>query len=181
MHEQWQKLQVSQPKLPPYLLWLEDYSNFGHEHWVRYFSPEEQAACQIQVKDGLLLNLRGRALSCPERQHFLFVIATDLKLYAQRAEPKICHASFTRGKPVLASGVFQAREGRLTHLKFESGHYISGPEHWWQAIQIFQEKELNFGEKLRITVFDRYRYISTNVAAASLQSYNRFLTAIGLA
>ena len=164
----------------PYLLWLERYSSFQHERWVRYLSPAEQAGYEVKVVEGQVCKLSGRPLSCPERQHFLFVIDRDEKLYAARAEPQLCHASFTRGQAVLASGILQARQGTLTHLKFESGHYLSDPAAWWQAIELLEKQGLTWTQPLRITVYDRFRYISTKVQPTALGSQAALLAALGL-
>ncbi len=167
------------PDKPHYLLWLEDFSSFKHEHWVRYLSRDEADELLCRSEGGLLVKASGRPLSCPERQHFLFVIDLEKKLFVSRAEPHLCHASYTRGQPVLAAGVLQAREGRVTHLKFESGHYLSGPREWWQAITLLHETGINL-DNLRITIFDRYRYQSRIVARGALLKAESFFGALGV-
>jgi hypothetical protein len=177
LHKVWQQ---QKEERPPYLLWLEEFSSSGHERWVRYLTAEAQAETKIQIIEGLLHNARGRALNCAERQHFLFVIDLDQEIYVQRYEPWLCHASFTRGQAVLGAGILQARDGQLTHLKFESGHYLSGPEHWWQAIEVLLRRGLVWGERTRVTVFDRYRYISTHVAPRAVTGRASFFSSLGL-
>lgn len=174
----WESL--PQPK-PHYLLWLEEFSTHRHEHWVRYLHSHEadELACHFQGE--LLVNSRGRPLSCAERQHFLFVIDLEQRLLVQRAESQFCHASFTRGRPVLASGVLQARAGQLQHLKFESGHYLSGPEQWWQAICLL--KALGWEQpsgSVRVTVFDQIRFISRPLGRAAFSDAGQFLRELGL-
>lgn len=172
--------QLPRPK-PPYLLWLETFSTYRHEQWVRYLTAEGASEKLCCFAEGRLLQRRGRPLSCAERQHFLFVIDCEKRLLVARADPQLCHASFTRGKPVLASGVLQAREGQLTHLKFESGHYLSGPEDWWQAIELFQEMGWEASRnRLRITVFDRMRYLSRQLEPEAFRGPQSFLRALGL-
>gem|GEM_PF-6475623 len=177
LHKVWQQRRA---ELPPYLLWLEDFSTVAHERWVRYLTPAAQGEAILQIDEGLLRNMRGRALNCAERQHFLFVIDLDGEIYVHRYEPWLCHASFTRGQAVLGAGILQAREGLLTHLKFESGHYLSGPEHWWQTIEILMTRGLHWGERTRVTVFDRFRYISTLVPTRALASRSGFFSSLGL-
>lgn len=154
----------------PYLLWLEKFARCTHERWVRYFSVLEQEEKRVSCDQGRLVTVRGRPLNCPERQHYLFVIDEDENLLAARAEAHLCHASFTRGRPVIAAGILQAREGRLVHLKFESGHYLSGPENWWQAFEFFEGMELDVSEPLRVTVFDRFRYVSRKIDRSRIKN-----------
>lgn len=178
-HREWQDREADPDSLP-YVLWLEQHASVLHPHWVRYFSREEQAAARILCRDGLLAKERGRLLSCADKQHFLFVVGLDQQLYAVRNAPQLCHASFTRGQPVLASGVFQAREGRLTHLKFESGHYISGADDWWQAIQLLRERGVAWQGEVRVTVWDRHAFVSRKLNEAALASREAFLAGLRL-
>ena len=164
----------------PYLLWLEKFSGHQHDRWVRYLTLAEQSELEIKCIDHRLCKLSGRPLSCPERQHFIFIIDLQGRLFATRADPHLSHASFTRGRAVLASGIFQANQGNLTHLKFESGHYLSALPHWWQAIQLFEQLGVTWKEGLRVTVFDRFRYISTKISPVAMASRVSFQAALGL-
>ena len=180
MHAWWERLLASGQKLPHYLLWLEENHAVAHKSWMRYFSPEEQQETRILFNQGHLTNLRGRPLNCTDSQHFFFVIDLNKTLFACRAQPHICHSSFTRGGPVLASGGLQARDGKLTHIKFESGHYIAGPAEWWQALQIFLESGITWGDGVRITVYDRFRYISRVLSVDSTVTKDALLLGLGL-
>lgn len=177
LYRVWQK----QASRVPYLLWLEDFSSFTHDRWMRYFTEDEQAEKEILVSEGRLATRKGRLLSCAERQHFLFVIDLQKRLLVTRAEPHVCHASFTRGQGVLGSGILQARDGVLVHIKFESGHYLSGPQEWWRALHFLRERGAEWGDKLRVTVFDRFRYISTRIDRSDLERTETFIQALGLA
>jgi hypothetical protein len=179
LYRHWQRLQEETGELPHFLLWLENFAVTAHSSWVRYFSCEQQKDLEIVVEDGQVTKLGGRKLSCPERQSFFFVIDLDEKIYACRAEPHICHSSFTRGAAVLASGSLQARDGNLCHIKFESGHYIAGPDEWWQAVQILLHKGISLASGIRITLYDRFRYISRVLKSESLLSRNEFFSQMG--
>ena len=181
MHLLWQRLQRTVPGgLPHYLLWLEENHAIAHPSWMRFLSSAEQQEKRILVDQGRLTNLRGRPLHCTDSQHFFFVVDLAGTLFATRTDPHLCHSSFTRGGPVLASGGLQAREGRLIHLKFESGHYLASPAEWWQALQILLEAGIYLDEGLRVTVFDRYRYVSRVIQSEALTSRSSFLRSLGM-
>ena len=180
LHRHWEDMSRTGTQLPPYLLWLEQYSGTEAAPFFYYFSDAEQGASRILVQDGQLCQVSGRPLHCSERQHYLFVIDLDRQIYAQREAPHLCHASFTRGRPVLASGVFQVREGRLFHLKFESGHYLSGLDDWKQALQLFHEAGVRWPEGARLTLHDRYRFISRRISHDIFASSEQLSTYMGL-
>ena len=181
MHAFWERLAAKGYPLPHYLLWLEENHTIAHKAWMRFLSPEEQKERRILIdSEGHLTNARGRPLDCTDSQHFFFVIDLAKTLFAARAEPHLCHSSFTRGGPVLASGALQARAGRLTHIKFESGHYLAGPAEWWQALQIFLEAGVHFGDGVRITVFDKFRYISRVLAPEAFLTTDALLRGLGI-
>ncbi len=160
LQRQWRML--PEPK-PPYPLWLEHFSYTEAAPFFYYFNETEKAQTRLRIIDGKLCQQSGRPLHCSERQHYLFVIDLDGSFYAAREAAHLCHASFTRGRAVLGSGILQAREGTLVHLKFESGHYLSALDEWQQALRLLAKAGIHWPEGTRLTVFDRYRYISRRV------------------
>ncbi len=175
----WDKQRASQANYPHFLLWLEDFSGIEFEPWFVFFDEAEQRQLLCHVRDDLLCQASGRALNCAERTHFLFVFGLDEQLYLAREHPQLCHASFTRSRPVLASGLLQARAGRITHLKFASGHYISSFEHWWQCLELLSKLGYRWREDVRLTIFQAARFKSFKVGAGVLAHKQRLKTLLG--
>ena len=66
------------------------------------------------------------------------------------------------------------------HSKFESGHYLSELRHWQQALRLLRDLGVSWPEGTRLTLFDRYRYISRKLPASVLETPELLPRLVGL-
>lgn len=93
---------------------------------VKYLTVPERGAYQVQIKEGLLVDIAGNLLNT-EGRPWIFVMSTDKVLYSgakqDKKTPRFQHTSFLGGAAVLSAGQLSVAEGRLMTVSPHSGHY----------------------------------------------------------
>lgn len=99
---------------------------------VRYFSAQERAAFEVFVRDGRLIDARGRPVETGDAGrpgHALFAMSADGRMYVGdrfatgAGELSLRHSSFLAGGPVAAAGEIRVENGRIHTITDQSGHY----------------------------------------------------------
>lgn len=94
----------------------------AEEEAEKYLSPEKRAEYLSTINDaGQLVDRDGNLLNNAE---LMYVVSSELELYAVPAEAKLNHSFLLAGAPVLAAGFLLTDENaRIIHLDNNSGHY----------------------------------------------------------
>ncbi len=176
--DQWKILLQSNPETPDFFLWLENQHLPKYIPRVKYLVDDALEMKRVIIKDGLFWEKSDSewALAnfdnCTKR--YLFSISLKGDIYISEEESGISHSSFTCGKPVLGAGLVQIKEGILTSLALESGHYLPTVEIGYQILEIFEEKGALFPTDLEIIFFfDRNKYKSV-INAKNLPTLEQF-------
>tara|TARA_A100001015_G_scaffold241313_1_gene275360 strand:+ start:1676 stop:2764 length:1089 start_codon:yes stop_codon:yes gene_type:complete len=183
-HDQWKVLRKEQPSTPHFFLWLETQFIPNYTPRVHYFDDQERENSQVIIHHNKLCFKKGFEYA-PVHTHkgdrTLFIIDLDEKIYVAHEKVtefgKTQHSSFNCGKPVLGAGLIQVREGIVTDLALESGHYLPDTEIGYQIICILKSQGLCL-EKLTLhSFYDRNKYTS-ELESKDFISLNSFQSTI---
>ncbi len=142
---------------------------------VVYFAPEQREETRVTVQDGLLHH-RGKPLTTEGKpligevgkgieqrsDVMIWAMSPDGDLHVVAGQPfRIHHSSIFAGGDVLCAGEIVAKEGRLTLLTNQSGHYKPKPHTLIAALKKLEEQGLDVsGSKVRIFGLGLNHYIS---------------------
>lgn len=89
---------------------------------ISYFdSPEDRMRNRLVMSDGRLLDANGNSLG---DRHLIFVVDRNGNLYATESRPEVIHhSSLLGGEPVSMAGELLFRNGKLSEISSQSGHY----------------------------------------------------------
>ena len=134
---------------------------------VEYLTPTQRVAYEITVRDGKLYTADG-ALLTTGRRGAIFVMTEEGRLYAAPdIDPGYFHhSSFVAGAPVAGAGELYAKEGTLTEISDQSGHYEPGPEFTAQVLRRLRDLGVDLSQVVvrRISVgeYSAMDYLSDN-------------------
>lgn len=139
-----------------FFVWLEGQSVNFELTVVRYFTDAEKDQCEVTVRDGKFVKkMTGEVLTCcQEEQEYLFIIGLDERIYIVPGSKEVRHTSLSHGKPVLAIGNINIREGVTYKLGLESGHYQPTPSDGQQLLGMLLDREVTLSLD---TVLDFYQ------------------------
>lgn len=182
--DQWKVLLKTDSETPDFFLWLENQHLPKYIPRVKYLQGDALEKKRVIIKDGLFWEKSDSEWAVANfddsTKRYLFSISLKGDIYISEEEPGISHSSFTCGKPVLGAGLVQIKEGILTSLALESGHYLPTVEIGYQILTIFEEKGALFGADLEIVFFfDRNKYTSL-INAKNLPTLEQFKNILNL-
>lgn len=180
--DRWNEIRKLNPQIPHFFLWLETQHIPKYVPRVTYLKGGELQKRRLIVKDGLFWAKIDSEwtianFNIPSKR-YLFSIDLTGEIYAAEEGTGVSHSSFTCGKPVLGGGLLQIRQGQLTSLALESGHYMPSMEIGHQILKIFEEKGAFLPGNLEIIFFyDRNKYKIEFVAnpLPSLEQFKEIL------
>lgn len=126
---------------------------------VRYFSPEERKALEVQVdSEGRLRNAEGVLGKCETRREIdgyggceaIFVMDADGRIFVYEGsfseQFAIHHSSFLGGLPVASSGDIRVVNGKIEKIRPMSGHYLPNPEIFLQVVKELRRRGFELRE-----------------------------------
>ena len=125
----------------------------GNKQWpgqeVKYLTPEERIAYQLEIKNGKFYDSNGNLFDTAganslhsKGDNAIFVMDGNGNIFASKvhAAGEFHHSSFLSGNPVSAAGEIKVTNGNLEFISGRSGHYQPPPVHLDQAIDVLQNK-----------------------------------------
>ena len=103
----------------------------------------------------------------------LFIINTNLDIITGTSTPLIRHVSLSRGSPVFGGGMLIVNNGKVEHIKGNSGHYLFYTPHMLQTIYILQKKGVFLDENVKITNFTSFYDTETLLVQEFLEKYQQ--------
>lgn len=145
---------------------------------MTYLTGEDLEKRKVIIKDGRFWEKSDSEWILADfnfpGKRYLFSISLAGDIYVAEEVSGISHSSFTSGKSVLGAGLLQINQGQLISLALESGHYMPTIEIGHQILQIFEEKEVCFPDKLELVFFyDRNKY-KVQLEANPLPNFEQF-------
>lgn len=128
----------------PFFVWLEDQEMLFNTFQITYFNPSEMERCKLNVIDGSFYNAVDGSLAHfnTDDKEYLFSISLDKELFVVEGSTYVRHTTLSGGKPSLGSGTLKIKNGTLTYIDTESGHYQPSPYLLNRVFDIFKEKGL---------------------------------------
>ena len=157
---------------------------------VKRFTPEEQAAAQLTIRDGKFYDVAGKPfdtsggieLKGTTNEHqsgkAIYVMDADGKLYAATdygtRTGGVAHSTLSGGKPVASAGEIEVRDGKLLSISNESGHYRMSPQEWSVVLDRFEKDGVNVAQ-LR----DELKKLPADARIAELKLTPKTVTPLG--
>lgn len=158
-----------------FFLWLESQPIPKNVPIVEYYSDTQLQACHITSVDGYLKKSGTNELvnTDPSKRN-IFIINLSKELYLETWREGIWHTTLSRGKPVLGTGLLQIKQGVITTIAFESGHYMPSLEQGFQSLQIFREQGVHFAEPFEVIFFENRNKYKISLFANDIEQYQKF-------
>lgn len=172
----WEELKGENKFSKDFFLWLETQHVPNYQPYEDYLSPQELIHYILLVKDGSLKN-KNNSLDADfsdSNKKYLFVVDLKKNLYVIEETETMFHSCLCRGKPVLSAGKLVINKGKITHVSFESGHYIPSIKAGYQLFKVLLEQNYELPEKTSVSYFhDRNKY-TTEIEKDFFVSFDRF-------
>ncbi|MEM7616793.1 MAG: hypothetical protein AAF195_00240 [Pseudomonadota bacterium] len=134
----------------------------GSIRFVSYLTENEREQYKLTIKDGLLYQGdkifdTTKMYSKGENGKVIFIITEKGEIYsAEFCNYEFHHSSFMAGGRVLAAGMIGVKDGKITYLDDNSGHYSPGEHNVHQALMIMEQQgnslESVFADGGKITI-----------------------------
>lgn len=115
----------------PFFMWLEEQDVPFYSPEVDYFSNEEilDARASLDSSTGVLRDVKGEIIhTANDGSEYIYVLSAETGLLIAKGSEEVRHTSLSRGRPIIGAGSLKVREGRITHIDVESGHYQPSAE-----------------------------------------------------
>jgi hypothetical protein len=106
---------------------------------VPYKSERERAEYEVTVLSSGQLRWQFSTFDNADRQ-FLYVMDGDGNIYTADDDEVKHHSAFLAGQPVAAAGMWGVKNGRLTWINSESGHYQPPGDYCEQILQELKKR-----------------------------------------
>lgn len=153
-------------KRVPFFMWLEKHEVSPYHKKIALLTTEELEKLSLEVKNGKLFTGAGaqnRLLTTDHHWETLFVITPDKKIFSCPATGDLRHISLSSGKPLIGVGSFKVKDGLITELHSDSGHYRPTPEMANQTIKVLEEMGIKIAEETTLYYFDDFKEVKTTV------------------
>ncbi len=144
--ETWEKMVKNDPKTPNFWVWLDtqDVSTIEHDYRYSLFTKEQK---RVQFNGNLAYNTVFGDKNDNNRLNgnYIYNIGQDGNLYIlyyyTPGNVKLTHDNILKGKNILAAGIVEFKQGKLTYIDVSSGHYAPERfENLQPALAYFSEK-----------------------------------------
>lgn len=107
---------------------------------MKRLSPESRERLRIRAFDGRLYGWDGSILGDGEAVSMIYVMDARGNIYVSHPEQgKFHHSTFLQGGPVAGAGQITFRDGKITRIDHQSGHYRPTVDFLNQVVHRFQE------------------------------------------
>lgn len=159
--------------VPPFFFWLETQPLPSNISSLYFIDATQFYKYEIFHDKGKVI-IKDNLLNTNPDYEYLFIISISSRIFLIQASKVVRHASLSHGKPILGVGTLQAKEGIITQLSLESGHYLPSLNDNRQALDILTN--LGFYLPAKITYYDRFRRFSNDINA--FKNKNRYANKI---
>jgi hypothetical protein len=134
----------------PFFLWLENEEMPFYMIQVQYFDKTRlnEFCLRVSSKDHLFYDSNGKKANFNNNEEYLYVITPSKNIAVIKASDEFRHTTLTSGQPVLGAGSIKIKEGKLSYIDTESGHYQPTPYFLLQSIRLLEEigLKINYNE-----------------------------------
>jgi hypothetical protein len=125
----------------PFFLWLENQELSFRTLQMNFFSDKEVASSELKISKGKFKHVNSdKLVNYSEKdKEYIYILSTDKKLFVTVANEVVRHSSLSGGKPVLGAGALVIKDGNLSYIDLESGHYQPTAEVLQQVLVILEE------------------------------------------
>lgn len=130
----------------PFFIWLETREISFEAIQVDYLPEDILNTSELIIENGLLKK-KDETLAdlWDEDKEFIYALSLDKKLFVIESGNRIRHTSLTHGKPVLGAGSIKIKNGIITFIDAESGHYQPTPYSLVRTLSVLEELGANLG------------------------------------
>jgi len=139
-----------------FFAYLENFSNIENEVIINFFNKRELFSKKVCIVDGkLAYNFDNNIslINTDNNRKFLFTIDTSYNMYCYYETENYYHISSTKGKPVLAAGDIKVKDGILSALNIDTGHYLIKDTSIEYILTIFDKLKIFTSKDLPILYF----------------------------
>lgn len=149
--EPWQ----NQSQKVPFFLYLEEHCKYDLIPQIEYFSDEKLAESKITIKNGKLYTANGELLTTDSRE-FLFVLGKDNNFYGCYSQKGVKHTSLSLGDSIKCGGAITAKEGNITSINLDSGHYFPSLVHLNKFVYYLKQANVNLPDETPVNYHENY-------------------------
>jgi hypothetical protein len=164
-----------QPSLD-FFLWLETQYVPQQQPIENYLSKEDIIKNHLVVEKGeISISITNVIANFSEpEKNYLFIVDLEKELFVIEETESIFHSCLCQGKPILSAGKIVIKEGHITDVSFESGHYIPSINAGYQLFKVLIENNYEMPPSVNVSFFfDRNKYTVT-VKRCFFYSYENF-------
>lgn len=112
---------------------------------VRYLTDEQLQPHRVDIVGGkIYAGKYGFVDTTQSKYPFIFILTLDEEIFIGTKEKDkdiyTNHSSFSKGKPLILAGVLEARDGVITKVRDESGHYYPSIKMMFEGLKILEKK-----------------------------------------
>ncbi len=173
IHTVWRK-KFTTSSLYDFFLWLEDKPIFIFHPSIDTIPKDQLYKYKVFIKDGILYTTDNKLLNTkifnspdtPEygptfyKEH-IFIINNLGEIFATYSGANTAHSSLSHYKPLIGSGKFFVKNGRIIKFAADSGHYLPTLSHFIQIIRFLLQKKVPFEDNVEVFFFDKHTPIKT--------------------
>ena len=119
---------------------------------VKYFTDSEKQVFELQIKDGVFIDYRGKKIDSEfdaealSFEHGLFVIDKDQKIFLLPFEErgKYHHSSLSGGQDIIFAGTAAFSNGQLREFSDSSGHYKPSQKQTLKTLELLKQRGVQF-------------------------------------
>jgi hypothetical protein len=151
----------------PFFLWLENEEMPFYTIQVEYFDKIrlKDFCLRVSSQDHLFYNSRGDKANYNEDKEYLYVITPTKEIAVIEASDEIRHTTLTCGEPVLGAGSIKIKEGVLSYIDVESGHYQPDPHFLLQSIMLLKDMGLKINyDEVRVKYYSNEQTVEEKLS-----------------
>ena len=109
-----------------------------------YLTEDKLIRHELVIRNGIFFHPDGTKVN----KSGIYAMSLDERLYFKNLSidrgRTFFHSFFMRGKPVLCTGWMVFKDGRLTLVNNNSGHYLPSPRNFFYLLTILAKKGIDF-------------------------------------
>lgn len=155
----------------PFFIWLESREISFESIQVDYLEEESLNNHELIIENGFLKKKDKKLANlCDDSKEFIYALSLDKKLFVIESGNRIRHTSLTQGKPVLGAGSIKIKNGIITFIDAESGHYQPTPFSLVCALSALHELGIPLGD-IQVKYYDEHGSVFFETKDLLFQKY----------